>query len=113
MVRVELNVGLLIGHECDLVNTWSRISKRYLDIKEKLHARYRCHCRFHAGDEPTLVAVLFVDSPHGFTKAMCDLCDKFQQECVAVYFPVTGEGKLIGPRAHAWGEFHIDKFARF
>ncbi len=41
------------------------------------------------------------------------LAKQLDQDCVAVYIPAWGRGKLIGPKAGAWGEFKIEYFKRF
>lgn len=35
------------------------------------------------------------------------------QDCIAVYWPATDSGELIGPRAEEWGSFDLQYFIRF
>lgn len=35
---------------------------------------------------------------------------KLQQDCIAVYYPLAREGKLVGPFASEWGAFSIRHF---
>lgn len=37
----------------------------------------------------------------------------FEQDCYAAYWPDTGDGLLVGPRAEQWGEFNPAFFIRF
>lgn len=36
-----------------------------------------------------------------------------EQDCIAVYFPDAAFGKLVGPKASAWGSFNLAYFKRF
>ena len=35
---------------------------------------------------------------------------KLRQDCIAVYYPLAREGKLVGPFASEWGAFSIQYF---
>jgi hypothetical protein len=53
--------------------------------------------------EPTAV----ISVKHRPTGTMVDyLCDRYAQDCFAVYCPSTGTGELVGPKAAEWGEFN-------
>lgn len=60
------------------------------------------HCGVHASDsEPTLVVVV-EDLQQ---TALHRLAENFAQDCIAVYDTRAKRGRLIGPRAAAWGAF--------
>lgn len=44
------------------------------------------------------------------TKLAYRICERFHQECVAVYNTGLQAGQLIGPQAEAWGEFNSEYF---
>ena len=39
-----------------------------------------------------------------------ELCERYHQDCVAVYTTGLDAGQLIGPRAEAWGDFNPEYF---
>ena len=65
------------------------------------------YCGVHSSDtEQTLV--IAVDS---MTPPRIDwLARHFAQDCIAVWYPRTWRGVLIGPNAAAWGEFNPEYF---
>ena len=46
----------------------------------------------------------------GVTKLAYRICERFHQECVAVYNTGLQAGQLIGPQAEAWGDFDNERF---
>jgi len=61
----------------------------------------------HQSDtEPT--AVFIVD--HLNDAQAHRLCEMFAQDCIAVWDPSTNRGRLIGPKADAWGAFAPEYF---
>jgi len=57
--------------------------------------------------EPTLVVSCFAQ-PHLMTVYMAQVymvAADLDQDCIAVYWPETNSGALVGPRAAAWGAF--------
>lgn len=58
--------------------------------------------------EKTLVAI--VDHDGDVVDAVYQLAEKLNQEAIAVWWPARAEGKLIGPKAEAWGEFDPAQF---
>lgn len=38
------------------------------------------------------------------------LCERFNQDCVAIYYDYLAYGQLIGPGAAEWGSFDPDSF---
>ena len=63
------------------------------------------------GPETQTVQVLSVDAPRASqtTSHVVGLAYllsvEFEQDCVAVYFPETHHGMLVGPNAVKWGDF--------
>lgn len=57
--------------------------------------------------EPTLVVAANVNDVDYTVKA---LSDELEQDCIAVYYPKTGHGKLVGEKAAAWGDFNPEFF---
>ena len=43
-------------------------------------------------------------------QAVYRLSDALGQDCIGVWFPRTSEGRLIGPRSDAWGDFNPEFF---
>ena len=41
------------------------------------------------------------------------LAKQLEQDCIAVYIPAWSRGKLLGPKAAAWGDFNLNFFKRF
>lgn len=66
--------------------------------------------------EPTLVAVAdfglltFSECPHTLAEAVHRISELAGQDCIAVWLPEHRKGRLIGPRAAAWGEFNPKLF---
>lgn len=46
----------------------------------------------------------------GTTKLAYRVCERFNQDCVAVYNTALEAGQLIGPRAESWGDFNPEYF---
>lgn len=52
-----------------------------------------------------------LDEVHADIVAVAEaLCNRFDQDCVALYHTGLRRGLLIGPRAAAWGPFDASKF---
>lgn len=65
------------------------------------------HCGVRESDsESTLVVVVADLNP----LAVYRLAEQFAQDCIAVYDSRTKRGRLIGPRAAAWGAFTPEYF---
>jgi hypothetical protein len=62
----------------------------------------------HSDTELTCIAC--VEHPGTGVFAIEHLARLLQQDCIAAYYPETGHGALIGPRAEAWGEFNPEFF---
>jgi hypothetical protein len=52
-----------------------------------------------------------LDAVHADIVALAEaVCNRFYQDCVALYHTGLRRGLLIGPRAAAWGPFDASKF---
>lgn len=57
------------------------------------------------GDEPTVII------QYAFhTGSLVVLCAELDQDCIAKYDHLTGNGSLVGPKADEWGEFNQEYF---
>lgn len=56
-----------------------------------------------------VISVEFAGSKEAFEFGINTISEVFNQDCVAVLYD-DGEGKLVGPRAEAWGEFNPSYF---
>ena len=55
--------------------------------------------------EPTLIAIVQVEQ-FVLEAAINNVCEALDQDCIAVMDMTTRQGRLIGPRAAAWGTFN-------
>lgn len=61
--------------------------------------------------EKTLILTGKSDAEYiDFEKAIKDLSDALKQDCIAVYFPKSDSGALIGSRSDDWGVFDKQYF---
>ena len=62
--------------------------------------------------EPTLVAEVIstAASPFVVLQLLHRVAEELDQDCIAVYRGLTGDGALIGPRAAEWGPFNPEFF---
>jgi len=106
----ELNIGLFIGsdHEHRL-NSYAAVRTRFNMVAEVIHAELG-EVIFHLGKEPTAVVKIGLVDWNEATRLAMYLCEMFSQDCIAVRNSLSGEGRLIGPRADAWGDFDLDYF---
>lgn len=121
MTTFELNIGLFVGNEhaddainYALANTWGEIMHRESTLRSVLRGQLSCMCRFHAGEEPTLVVRgTLGGNAVDFHTWLHELSCRFGQDCIALYYPDKDVGYLIGPRAAAWGDFQEELFVRY
>jgi len=59
--------------------------------------------------EPTLIAIVQVEQ-FVLEAAINNVCEALDQDCIAVVDMDTRQGRLIGPRAAAWGTFNPSYF---
>lgn len=95
-MQVVLNIGMVASSD--------GVTLRFGDIiadARMLGIRVHLAQVFPSDSEPTVVMV--AELPHD--SAAHDLALVLDQDCIAVYDYANG-GRLIGPRADAWGEFN-------
>lgn len=80
-------------------------------VTELDHAGFavQAHTIHKSDTEPTLVAL--VKAPKfAVDERIHSISAELGQECIAVYDTLSGKGRLIGPKAEAWGEFNPEFF---
>lgn len=105
----ELNIRL---DAIDPPNDQTAIERR-ADAAIAVLQRYGtvAHRRVVTGSAHKLVLEIQADGlPHD---ALHSLAEHLHQDCVAIYYPATGEGRLIGPRAGRWDRFSVADFDRY
>lgn len=118
MRNFELNIGLAVGaNEHSMDNTLYAITDRANHIENELRGQMSCKIRreWSFEQEPTLVVrgTVSSDDPGGFHQWLHQLAERWDQDCIAVYYPGEDKGYLLGPNAEAWGDFHYDYFVRY
>ena len=99
-MQVILNVGLN-------TNTGSTITADQALSQIAIFADVLEHAIAHSDTEQTLIVAVNVNDVR-FT--VYKLADNLDQDCIAVYYPRTGNGTLVGPKAAAWGTFNPEYF---
>ena len=118
---VELNIGLDV--------TWARNSVKDCEQRAKLALTFlkakfssvqsaNYSNEYEGPDGTTLEQGLYVKIKTDLTifeiyGAIYEISVALSQDCIAVYNPRTGVGKLIGPAAGKWGEFDLGYFEQF
>lgn len=96
-----LNIGHFIGG-------LPALSRLAIEIAlYPLRAHIISHTVQQSSSEPTSVIVLdcYLSDEH-----LMVLCDQLHQDAIACYDTAEGEGRVVGPRANAWGPFNPDFF---
>lgn len=119
---VELNIGLNVNGEANSQRQCEQRAKQALQyLKQKFsNVKSATYTNQYETNDGTLVLEpgLYVRisttnsifETYGVVYALAiELC----QDCIAVYSPRTGVGKLIGPSAGSWGEFDLTYFEQF
>lgn len=117
-MRFVLNIGLdnipVVGESFTNGVRNPLVASRYITAIQAVRAAgfsvYK-NKRVQSDTEPTLVAeVMFMGHLEQLHAKVTALSDLLQQDCIAVYNPITGQGDLIGPRAAEWGPFNPEFF---
>jgi hypothetical protein len=64
-------------------------------------------CFAESDTEPTLICEI---SREPSPEEAAALCERFSQDCFAVYDNVAKKGALLGPKAAEWGDFNPQYF---
>lgn len=102
-MRVQMNIEVAPGRERDL-----RVTARAFFGKAPQVQPFVALYEGPSGPEIQTVQVLSFDYPRSLSHAVGAaylLSLEFEQDCVAVHFPETGHGMLVGPNAAKWGDF--------
>ena len=110
-MQYQINVGLEVPNQTsdisDLLERADRASvllnQRFVNVLTSLK---------ESSSELTLVAQ-FDDVLGCVEQAAREISDLLAQDCVAVFNPAAGTGKLIGERAESWGPFNSAYFLKY
>ena len=114
-MRIELNVGLYStkGHNSAQAIASRQSLADVLVLGIGAIASARTVNEFDLDKEPTVVYALNTTlSQAEIEDALFFMCDRLKQDCIAMYYPDMGQGKLVGPNPTQWGDFNIDSFER-
>lgn len=95
-----LNIGLETSHGGEL-------NPRCAFIAIAGRAPGAVYCGVHQSDSERTLVVAVDDLTQ---TAIHKLAQNFAQDCIAVYEPRTKRGRLVGPKAAAWGAFTPEYF---
>lgn len=123
-MKVELNIGLNVAGRRNSQNDCTQRARKALEIIRHAGFRYQADrvVSQYEGDDGQLhledTLVVEVDAPsvgsNRTVKALAyEIAIELEQECVAIFFPRTGSGDLVGPSAASWGEFRLEFFRRY
>ncbi len=119
---VELNIGLNVNGEANSQLQCEQRAKQALQyLKQKFSgiksATYTNQYETADGTlvlEPGLyVKVRTAGTIFELYEVVYQLAIELRQDCIAVYNPRSGVGKLVGPNAGSWGEFDLTYFEQF
>lgn len=119
---IELNIGLNVNGEANNVFECEQRAKQALEfLKQKFsNVKSATYTNQYEGPDGTLVLEpgLYVKISTTNTifecyKIVYKLAIELRQDCIALYSPRTGVGKLTGPGAGKWGEFDLTYFEQF
>ncbi len=119
---VELNIGLNVNGEVNSVfdcEERARYALQYLKTKVSGVKSATYTNQYETADgtlvlEPGLyVKVKTEGTIFELYEIVYKLAIELRQDCIALYNPRTGVGKLIGPSAGSWGEFDLTYFEQF
>jgi len=110
-MQYQINVGLEVPNQTsdisDLLERADRASvllnQRFVNVLTSLK---------ESSSELTLIAQ-FDDVLGCVEQAAREISDLLAQDCVAVFNPAAGTGKLIGERAESWGPFNSAYFLKY
>lgn len=123
-MKVELNIGLDVAGERNSLHDCTLRARQAINIIKSSGIRYqveRIASQYEApgGDlvlEQALVVELSVyNTAHAkaIRSLAYEISTALQQDCVAVFWPATEAGELVGPNAAKWGPFNINFFKTF
>lgn len=77
------------------------------EILASSNIRLLSHCVRHSDSEQTVVAVVEPVEDFGAFLVSVDFLSRLLgQDCIAVWSTKSGQGTLVGPNAHKWGQFN-------
>lgn len=124
MPAFEMNIRLDIRGRRNSIADCTQRAQQALDILHEAFGNQRVQARredIQVEDErldqlnldQNLVVRLNVPTTIYAVRVGQEIAEALEQDAVAIYLPGQRHGVLVGPNAHAWGEFDLGKFIRF
>ena len=109
-MSIILNIGLDVSRPTGVIGNVATDLIPFTEVIRALPTWHIADLRLlQSHTEKTLVVEL--DTTHEWILTLVNtLALRFDQDCIGVYNRVTGEGRLIGPRADKWGAFNPSYF---
>lgn len=121
-MKFEMNIGLDVAGGANRtadINNRADVAIRHLKrVFDKPYIR-RYESEYEGPNGIVLESGLFVSVETNIRASWTifgaaeALAKHLEQDCIAVYLPLCRFGKLVGPKAEAWGDFKIEYFKRF
>ncbi len=123
-MKVEFNIGLDVAGARNSLHDCTLRARQAINIIKSTGIRYqveRISSQYEGPDgtihlEQTLVVELSVYEAARIASIRSlayEIAVALSQDCVAVFWPATERGELIGPNAVKWGDFNINFFKTF
>ena len=123
-MKVEFNIGLDIAGARNSLHDCTLRARQAIEIIKITGIRYRVErisSQYEGPDgtihlEQALVVELSVYEAARIASIRSlayEIAVALSRDCVAVFWPATERGELVGPNAAKWGDFNINFFKTF
>ena len=124
MPAFEMNIRLDIRGRRNSIADCTARAQQAIDILHQAFGQQRVQARRENSQvederldqvnlEQNLIVRLEVPKTIYVVRIGQQIAEDLEQDAVAIYLPGQRHGLLVGPNAHAWGDFDHEKFIRF